>query len=426
MQQKPPRKKAGRNSRLRGALVLGISVILLVAITIVALNGFGRGFMVRYMKPWGEAIRLGLDLRGGVYTVYQATDNGEGNFDSQLDVTIKVLMNRLTAQNFTEATVTKQGNDRIRIEIPDVSDPDEILEIIGTPAHLEFVDSEGNVLMEGKDVKSASAQYIQSSGSPVVAFELTDEGRELFAAATAANLGKTITITLDGETISAPTVNSVINQGSGYIEGQGMTIDDAQNLAMLIQSGALPLELTQLEVSAISATLGVEALDRALLAGVIGVALVMLFMLFRYRLSGLAADLALWTYILLVVFILALTGVQLTLPGIAGIVLGIGMAVDANVIIFERFKDEARLGRPLNSAVKMGFHNALSAILDSNVTTIIAALVLMVFGTGPIKGFAMTLVISVGASMVTALFVTRMFLNALIDLNIKNTKLFIS
>lgn len=423
--QKKPRKKASRNSRLKGALTLGISLVLIVLCAIVALNGFGQGFLVRYMKPWGEAIRLGLDLRGGVYTVYQATDNGEGDFDAQLDATITILMRRLTAQNFTEATVTKQGTDRIRIEIPDVSDPDEILDIIGTPAHLEFVDEAGNVLMEGKDVKSASAQYIQSSGSPVVAFELTDEGTQLFAQATAANLGKTITITLDGETISAPTVNSVISQGSGYIEGQGMTIEEAQNLAMLIQSGALPLDITQLEVSAISATLGVEALDRALLAGLIGVILVMLFMLIRYRLSGLAADMALAVYILLVVFILAVTGVQLTLPGIAGIVLGIGMAVDANVIIFERFKEEAKLGRPLNSAIKMGFQNALSAILDSNVTTIIAALVLMVFGTGPIKGFAMTLVISVGCSMVTAIFVTRFFLNALIDLNIKNTKLFI-
>ncbi|MCL2645216.1 MAG: protein translocase subunit SecD, partial [Betaproteobacteria bacterium] len=345
------------NIRRHSAVTLGVVILLVAATAYLALNGFGRGFMIRYMKPWGEAISLGLDLRGGVYTVYQAprTPENTNEYDFLLPGTIRVLQDRLTNKGFTEATVTRQGDDRIRIEIPDVQDPNEIMEIIGKPAHLEFKDEDGNVLMEGKDVKLA--QPMLQSGRYVVAFELTPEGAELFLKATTANLNRTIAIELDGEVISAPTVNSVISGGSGIIESQGMSADDASNLAMLIQSGALPLAIEQIEMSAISATLGVEALDRALLAGLIGGALVMLFMLWRYRLPGLVADLALTIYILMVVFLLAVFGAQLTLPGVAGIVLGIGKAVDANVLIFERFREELRHGRSLRVAVRTGFHN---------------------------------------------------------------------
>ena len=247
--------------------------------------------------------------------------------------------------------------------------------------------------MEGAMVKNAQAAQDQD-GKPCIAFELTDEGAKIFAEATAANLGKTISITLDGETISRATVNTVIAGGKGEITGN-FTADEAKNLATLILSGALPLNLTQLEVSAISATLGVEALDRAIQAGIIGVALVMLFMLFRYRLCGLVADIALTIYIMIVVLLLALTGAQLTLPGVAGIILGIGMAVDANVVIFERIREEVKVGPPIGSAVRKGFSNALSAIIDSNVTTIIAAVVLYAFGTGSVRGFALTLGIGV-------------------------------
>ena len=254
--------------------------------------------------------------------------------------------------------------------------------------------------------------------------ELTDEGAKIFAEATAANLGKTISITLDGETISRATVNTVIAGGNGEITGN-FTADEAKNLATLILSGALPLNLTQLEVSAISATLGVEALDRAIQAGIIGVALVMLFMLFRYRLCGLVADIALTIYIMIVVLLLALTGAQLTLPGVAGIILGIGMAVDANVVIFERIREEVKNGRPIGSAVRKGFSNALSAIIDSNVTTIIAAVVLYAFGTGSVRGFALTLGIGVATSLVTAVFVTHKLLDIFADLGIKNQKLYV-
>lgn len=412
-----------KNLRAR-ALVSLVAIIVVVAIcAYLGLCGFGKGTMINYLKPWGDAISLGLDLRGGVYTVYQAEDNGDPDFDTKMESTVSILTSRLTRQGFTEATVTRQGSDRIRVEIPNVSDPNQILTIIGTPAQLYFVNESGNNLMEGSMVKNAQAAQDQD-GKPCIAFELTDEGAKIFAEATAANLGKTISITLDGETISRATVNTVIAGGKGEITGN-FTADEAKNLATLILSGALPLNLTQLEVSAISATLGVEALDRAIQAGIIGVALVMLFMLFRYRLCGLVADIALTIYIMIVVLLLALTGAQLTLPGVAGIILGIGMAVDANVVIFERIREEVKNGRPIGSAVRKGFSNALSAIIDSNVTTIIAAVVLYAFGTGSVRGFALTLGIGVATSLVTAVFVTHKLLDIFADLGIKNQKLYV-
>lgn len=412
-----------KNLRAR-ALVSLVAIIVVVAVcAYLGLCGFGKGTMINYLKPWGDAISLGLDLRGGVYTVYQAENNGDPDFDTKMESTVSILTSRLTRQGFTEATVTRQGSDRIRVEIPNVSDPNQILTIIGTPAQLYFVDESGNNLMEGAMVKNAQAAQDQD-GKPCIAFELTDEGAKIFAEATAANLGKTISITLDGETISRATVNTVIAGGKGEITGN-FTADEAKNLATLILSGALPLNLTQLEVSAISATLGVEALDRAIQAGIIGVALVMLFMLFRYRLCGLVADIALTIYIMIVVLLLALTGAQLTLPGVAGIILGIGMAVDANVVIFERIREEVKNGRPIGSVVRKGFSNALSAIIDSNVTTIIAAVVLYAFGTGSVRGFALTLGIGVATSLVTAVFVTHKLLDIFADLGIKNQKLYV-
>ena len=412
-----------KNPRIRAVISLVAIVVVVAVCAYLGLFGFGKGTMINYLKPWGDAISLGLDLRGGVYTVYQAEDNGDPDFDTKMESTVSIITSRLTRQGFTEATVTRQGSDRIRVEIPNVSDPNQILTIIGTPAQLYFVDEDGNNLMEGSMVKNAQAAQDQD-GKPCIAFELTDEGAKIFAEATAANLGKTISITLDGETISRATVNTVIAGGKGEITGN-FTADEAKNLATLILSGALPLNLTQLEVSAISATLGVEALDRAIQAGVIGVILVMLFMLFRYRLCGLVADIALTIYIMIVVLLLALTGAQLTLPGVAGIILGIGMAVDANVVIFERIREEVKVGRPIGSAVRKGFSNALSAIIDSNVTTIIAAVVLYAFGTGSVRGFALTLGIGVATSLFTAVFVTHKLLDIFADMGIKNQKLYV-
>ena len=419
------KNEKAKNPRVRAILSLVVLLVVVALVGYVALFGIGKGTSVHYVKPWGEAISLGLDLRGGVYTVYQAENDGSADFDSKMNSTVNILTSRLTRQGFTEATVTRQGNDRIRVEIPNVTDPNEILRIIGSPAQLYFKDEDGNVIIEGAMVKNAQAAQ-DENGRPCVSFELNDEGAKLFAEGTAANLGKTISIELDGEVISAPTVNSVISGGQGQITSSSFTAEEAKTLANLILSGALPLNLSQLEVSAISATLGDTALDRALMAGIIGVALVMLFMLIRYRLCGLVADIALTIYIMIVVLLLALTGAQLTLPGVAGIILGIGMAVDANVVIFERIREELSVGRPLPSSVKKGFSNALSAIIDANITTIIAAVVLYAFGTGSIRGFALTLGISVATSMFTAVFVTHKLLDIFVDLGVKNQKLYVA
>ena len=406
--------------KTRCAVNMIVVVILLAAFGALAIFGLNIGALE--IKPLVEGISQGLDLRGGVSAVYEAQDEGQSDFASLLSGTMAVLRNRLTNQGFTEATVTQQGTNRIRIEIPDVDDPNEILNIIGQPAHLEFKTADGETIMDGSAVVSAEMGYLD--GQPVVQFTLNDEGAAAFATATAENVGSTISIELDGEDISAPTVNQAITGGQGYIEGN-FTAESAQQLAMLIQSGALPLDIEQIEVRTISATLGEDALSTSMTAAVIGVLLVIVFMLVIYRLPGVMASLALLIYILIDLFLLAvIPGVQLTLPGIAGIVLSIGMAVDANVIIFERMKEEMRAGKTVRASVESGFKRAFSAILDSNITTIIAGLVLMIFGAGTIKGFAITLTIGVVCSMFTAVVVTRFLLRQMVGLNFTNHRLY--
>lgn len=406
--------------KTRCAVNMIVVVILLAAFGALAIFGLNIGALE--IKPLVEGISQGLDLRGGVSAVYEAQDEGQSDFASLLSGTMAVLRNRLTNQGFTEATVTQQGTNRIRIEIPDVDDPNEILNIIGQPAHLEFKTADGETIMDGSAVVSAEMGYLE--GQPVVQFTLNDEGATAFATATAENIGSTISIELDGEVISAPKVNQAITGGQGYIEGN-FTAESAQQLAMLIQSGALPLDIEQIEVRTISATLGEDALSTSMTAAVIGVLLVIVFMLVIYRLPGVMASLALLIYILIDLFLLAvIPGVQLTLPGIAGIVLSIGMAVDANVIIFERMKEEMRAGKTVRASVESGFKRAFSAILDSNITTIIAGLVLMIFGAGTIKGFAITLTIGVVCSMFTAVVVTRFLLRQMVGLNFTNHRLY--
>ncbi|MDD2648819.1 MAG: protein translocase subunit SecD, partial [Eubacteriales bacterium] len=330
---------------------------------------------------------------------------------------------RLTQNGFTEATVTQNGTSGIRVEIPDVTDPLEVLSLIGSPAELEFRDPSGNVILKGNNVKTAAATMYE--GKYAVSFRLDGEGTEKFAEATRNNIGRAISIYLDGQEVSSPTVNSAITGGEGLIEGN-FTLEGAQALAIQIQSGALPLVLTQDKADTVSASLGDNALSTSVLAAIIGIALVLLFMALRYRLCGIVADVALVLYIWLVFFLMGVIGtIQLTLPGIAGIVLGIGMAVDANVIIFERIEEEVRAGRSVRSAVTTGFKNAFSAIIDSNVTTIIAAIVLMIFGTGSIRGFANTLLLGVVVSLISAVTVTRFLLKHVANLAADKPKLFV-
>ena len=421
--------------KVKSILKLAVTLVVIVLASLLALNGLyvPQISEIYSISPVADAISLGLDLRGGISTEYIATDTTVEDFDILMESTVSTLRERLSNAGFTEANVARQGNDRIRVEIPGVDDHEEVIRIIGTPAHLEFRSPEGDVVVEGKNItKAGVAQTTADAGAAgslyVVTFELDDEGTKAFADATAQYINREISIYLDDELISAPTVQSVIPDGKGQISLGDLSVDEsyeaAANLAMLIQSGALPLDISELETRAISATLGIEAIDGAIIAGVVGLALVVLFMLIMYRLPGVAASMALAIYVLIVFYAIAITGAQLTLQGIAGILLGIGMAVDANVVIFERFREELSQGRTPINAVKFGFRNAGRAVMDSNVTTLIAALVLMFFGTGTIKGFAITLTISVVASLFTAVVVTRSLLNAIVNLGVTNPKLY--
>ena len=418
---KSGKKRAGGKT---GAIVaLCVLLVLTIALGVIGLTGLSlppRGlYKVLSWLPttnserWPQSLSLGLDLRGGMYVEYsgKAPEGSTANFDELVEGTMSIIRERLTDKGFTEANVQKLGSDGIRVEIPDVQD-DTVLDLIGAAAKLEFKNPEGEVFMTGDMVKTAT--YYYSEGDHQIAFTLTDEGSKLFADVTAANVGKTIAIYLDGEQLIAPTVQTAITNGSGVINGMG-SAERATSIAAKIQSGALPLELTQQKVDKVSATLGQNAVSSSVLAAAIGILLIMLLMIFRYRLNGLIASWALTIYTILLFLFIALFHIQLTLPGLAGVVLGIGMAVDANVIIFERFNEEVRKGRSVKAAVRAGFKNAMSAILDANITTLIAAIVLLFFGTGSIQGFAKTLLLGVVISMFTAIIVTRFLMNRFVN-----------
>lgn len=405
----------------KNAISLIIIILLVASVGYVVLNGLNLGLYT--IEPIIKKIDLGLDLRGGLYVTYEAKiDENDPDKDNKIEGAMRVIRNRLDQENQHEAVIVRQGSKWIRVEIPGVEDPRELANILAQPAELKFIDPEGNVIIEGKDIKTAQPAF-DGINNPVVQFELNEEGAEKFAEATKNNIGKVISIELDGNVISAPTVQTAITGGSGQITGM-QSIEEAKKLANLIESGALPVPLEQLDIRTIGATLGSNALERSIKAGIIGVLVVLLFMLVYYRLPGLVADLALIVYILLLVIILAVTKVTLTLPGIAGIILSVGMAVDANIIIFERIREEKNTGKTFKASVESGFDKAFGAILDSNITTLIAGFALWKFGTGPIQGFAKTLVIGVLLSMFTAIAFTKQIMRLFIGLNIQNEKLY--
>lgn len=419
----------------RSIITLVIIILVVCALVYLGMTGFSIG--LSKVDPLPEQVNLGLDLTGGVYAVYQA-DQGdmEANiFAGKISATMDSLRNRLDKKGFTEATVVPQGSNRIRVEVPindtsEIKDPSKILEFIGKPAFLEFLDVNGERALTGDMVTKSEAVSIEENGirQYKVSIAFNSEGAKIFERITreAYETGKTLPIHLDGIEISAPTVShGAIVGGEAVIESPTMTMEQAGNLAIQIESGALPLDLEEIEVRSISASLGEDALSKSILAGMIGVGLLFLFMIVYYRMPGLVACIALSIYLFIVVFLLAaIKDIQLTLPGIAGIILGIGMAVDANVIIFERFKEELAVGKTLRSSLNAGFSKALRTIVDSNITTFIAAVVISVFGIGTVKGFGYTLMISIVTSMFTALVVTRSLLRLIINMNIKNIKLY--
>lgn len=402
----------------RGVWSLIVTTLLIVLLGFTTIVGFGKGKI-------GSAknITLGLDLAGGVSITYQAKDKNPTS--EQMSDTIYKLQKRVE-QYSTEATVYQEGDDRINIEIPGVTDANKILDELGKPGSLVFQDSEGNVVLEGTDVKTASAKTTQdemNNKEYIVELILTKDGTDKFAKATAENLGKQIAIVYDGKTISNPVVQSEIDGGQAYIDGMA-SYEEAENLASTIRIGGLQLELEELRSNVVGAQLGEEAISTSLLAGAIGLAIVLVFMCIVYLLPGFASSIALIIYTGLTLVLLNAFNITLTLPGIAGIVLSIGMAVDANVIIFARVREELAAGRAVKSALRIGFQKALSAIIDGNITTLIAALVLGLKGTGSVKGFAQTLALGVVVSMFTALFITRIIIFSLYAIGFRDVKFY--
>ena len=388
---------------------------LIIALALVGLFGyFGYTTM--------NDIKLGLDLAGGVSITYQAKEENPSAED--MSDTIYKLQQRV--QNYsTEAEVYQEGSNRINVDIPGVSDANAILEELGKPGSLIFVDEAGQTILNGNQVATAKPVITDENGIKkyMVDLTFTDDGKTVFADATTKNVGKRIAIIYDGKIYSNPVVNEPITQGQCQISGM-VSYEEAETLASTIRIGSLSLELEELRSNVVGAKLGQEAIATSLKAGAIGFGIVAVFMLLVYLVPGLAAVIALSIYVGVILILLSAFSVTLTLPGVAGIILSIGMAVDANVIIFTRIKEEIGLGKTVQSAIKSGFNKALSAIIDGNVTTLIAAGVLFWRGSGTVKGFASTLAIGIVLSMITALFITKFVLNTLFNLGFQDPKFY--
>lgn len=388
-------------------------MVVLVITALVTFLGLPLSKVVGYydIEPITSSIHYGLDLTGGVYVVLEAAEEDMATGDA-VERSITIIRERIDSLGVKEPTITKQGSNRIRISIPDIANQEEALDIIGRTAQLTFLAPDRSVILTGKDVVDAKGVYQQTSAGvnqPVVSLSFSPEGTKLFAEATQKYYGQIIAINLDGKDISTPKVNAVITNGQAVIEGMA-SLEEASKIAMLIKGGALPVTLTPVEIRTIGPTLGQNAFSSSMFAAGIGIILIFIFMIVLYKVPGFVSCLGLIIYTLITLFILAAMKVTLTLPGIAGIILSIGMAVDANVIIFERIREEIMLGKSILLSIKIGFQRAMTTILDSNITTMIAGLVLFVVGTGTVKGFALTLMIGIVVSMFTAVLVTRQLL----------------
>lgn len=438
----------------KGILSLVVTAILIGVLGFTAAVGWGNDH-----TGAAKNIKLGLDLAGGVSITYQVKD--ENPSESEMKDTIYKLQKRVE-QYSTESSVYQEGDDRINIEIPGVSNANEILDELGQPGSLYFIaqtgsdgtpnyqqvnatgdvakdyqltksleelEADGSLVLTGSDVKSAKAETMENQTTKakenIVSLVFTKDGTKKFAEATtkAYEAQESIGIYYDGSFVSVPNVNNAIENGEAQITGS-MSFEEADALASTIRIGGLKLELEELRSNVVGAQLGEQAISTSLKAGVIGLAIVFLFMIFVYYLPGLASGLALLIYTELVIVILNAFNVTLTLPGIAGIILGIGMAVDANVIIFARVKEEMDRGKSVRNALKTGFQKAMSAIVDGNVTTLIAAAVLWMKGSGTVKGFAQTLAIGIIVSMFTALVITRMIIYAFYAVGLRSDKLY--
>lgn len=402
------------------ALLQFIVIIAAIAVcSVITLVGIGNGH-----RGSAKNIKLGLDLAGGVSITYEAV--GDTPTAQKMSDTVYKMQKRAEVYS-TEAAVYQEGDRRVNIDIPGVTDANSILEALGKAGSIQFVDESGNVVIDGSNIEDAKAvtQQDKTTGSNenVVKLTLNSKGSKKFAKATQANIGKQIAIIYDGKTVSSPVVQTAITDGVAIISGQ-KDHQEAEELASTIRIGALPVELKEVRSNVVGAKLGLDAINTSLLAGIIGFVLIIIFMCVLYRMPGVAASIALILYIVAELVILNGLDVTLTLPGIAGIILSIGMAVDANVIIFTRIKEELTAGKTVRSAIKQGFDKALSAIVDGNVTTLIAAAVLWFKGSGTIKGFAQTLAIGIILSMFTALVITKLLLYAFYSFGMDDVKYF--
>ena len=374
---------------------------------------------IYFIGPLAQSIKQGLDLQGGTHIVLEAEDAGENKVtDDAVERARQILERRINEMGLAEPLIQREGKKRIIIELPGVKDPDQAIKTIGKTAVMEFKDENGTVHLTGNDLKDAKEQIGQNKQF-MVAIEFTDEGAKIFADLTTMNVGRHIGIYLDGEQLTNPVVNEPITGGKAVITGS-RTLDEAKNLAILLRSGALPVKVNVLEVRTVGPTLGQDSKDKSVTAFAVGIGLIVAFMLVLYRVSGFVATTALLIYVLLLLAVLHFLQATLTLPGIAGIILSMGVAVDANILIFERFKEEVQVGKTLRMSMESGFRRALATIVDANMSVMITAAILFVLGSGPVRGFAITLGLGVAISMVTAVFVSRYLLRMLIECNLTN------
>ena len=408
--------KGKSKSKSKSSVLFVLSVVVIILLALVGFKGVEiAGWEV---KSFNNAITKGLDLQGGVSVLMEIQEE-----DVSSDVrqrTKQLLELRVNSLGVAETVVTEEGEKRIRIDVPGAYDSNEIVDGLSKTGNLEFKDSDGNVVLTGKDVKEATA-ILDDTSMPVVSLELNSDGQEKFAEVTANNIGKSISIYMDDEVVSSPVVQSAITNGKAVINGMS-SMEEATKLAGIISSGALPVSIKAVSITNVGAQLGSEALPNAMKAGAIGIGIIFLFMIIYYRVPGTFASIALTLYITLVLLVFVEMKVALTLPGIAALLLTIGMAVDAKVLIFERIKEELKNGISVKSAVKAGFENAMSSIVDSNSTTFIAALILYFIGSGSVKGFAVTLMIGILLSLFTALIVTKTLMNLSIDMGLLKKK----
>ena len=411
------KRKKNSNPKRNAVLTILLTIVIAAVCLYTVLVGLGPHHL-------GSAknIELGLDLAGGVSVTYEV--NEENPSQTDMDDTRYKL--QLRVQNYsTESEVYQEGSNRLTVEIPGATNANEILEELGKPGDLSFQTEDGTEVLTGANIKSAEAGTYDENGinNYVVSLTMDEAGKEAFADATAANIGKPIYIYYDGQVVSAPTVQSAITEGECVIENME-SYEEAEELASTIRIGALPLTLTEVQSNVVGARLGQDAIDTSLFAGAIGIVVIFLFMTILYRIPGLLSGFALLGYVIL--NLLAINGFNatLTLPGIAGVILAIGMAVDANVIIFTRIKEEINAGKTVINAIEAGYNKALSAILDGNITTLIAAAVLWIKGSGTVKGFAQTLAIGIILSMFTALFVTKKLMMSAYNLGLKDEKFY--